>query len=155
MTSNLKEKLILNRLDRVYCKLTPSKIHGVGVMAIKVIPKGTNPFKDSYIAQDAILIKKTKISSDTILSLLNDYHPNGDNKGDEQIVSSYPNALIWTNYINYSDNPNIELMTNGEWETLKQIEVGEELLEDPSRFFNSNGSRKIFKVTERQYPKLQ
>ncbi len=151
--SDLKEKLVLRRLERVYCKIAPSNIHGVGVFAIKTIPKGNNPFKDSYIAQDAILINKSKIP-ENVASLLNDYHPNGPDCN-TQIVSSYPNQPIWTNYINYSKDPNIELLINGEWTTLKQIEIGEELLENPESFFNKSGSRKIFKVTEHQYPQLK
>lgn len=30
--TNLKEKLIINRLNRVYCRLKPSPIHGVGIL---------------------------------------------------------------------------------------------------------------------------
>jgi SET domain-containing protein len=152
MNDRLKEKLILNRLDRIYCKLAPSKIHGIGVFAIKPIFKGINPFKDSYIAQDAILVNKSKIKDEIIKSLLNDYHPNDDNN--DQIISSFPNQPLWTNYINYSDNPNIELMENGEWETIRQINIGEELLENPKSFFNKDGTRKIYKVTTKQYPSL-
>ena len=58
MSKDLKETLILRRLERVYCKLAPSPIHGVGIFAIKDIPKGTNPFVDSYMAQEAIVVNK-------------------------------------------------------------------------------------------------
>lgn len=148
----LKQKLILKRLSQVYCRLAPSPIHGVGVFAIKDIPKGTNPFNNSYMAQEAILINKNKLEDfgPEILSLLHDYHPSTN----QQIVSNFPNQLIWTNYINYTDNPNIELMSNGEWMTLKDIKKGEELLEDPKRLLNSDGSQKVFKIKEKQYPTL-
>jgi SET domain-containing protein len=153
MNIQLKEKLILNRLDQVCCKLAPSTIHGVGVFAIKNIKKGTNPFKNSYIAQDSILVNKNKINTE-MKELLNDYHPSMDNK--LQIVSSYPNQIIWTNYINYSyDNPNIELMINGEWQTIKDIKKGEEVLENPNKFFNEDGSQKVFTVRPGQYPLLK
>jgi SET domain-containing protein len=149
---NLKEKLILKKLEKVYCKLAPSPIHGVGIFAIREIPKGTNPFADSFMAQESMLIPKNKIKSQELLSMLNDYHPTSDPK--QQIVSNYPNQLIWTNYINYSDDPNIELLPNGEWSTLTDIKIGDELLEDPKRLLNKDGSQKIFTVSHRQYPLL-
>ena len=70
--SNLKEKLILKRLEKVYCRLAPSPIHGIGVFAIKDIPKGTNPFGGSFMAQEAIIVNKSKINDPEILSLLHD-----------------------------------------------------------------------------------
>lgn len=143
--NNLRTKLILGRLNRVYCRLKPSPIHGVGIFAIKPIPKGTNPFKDSYQAQNAILINKRKIP-EQYTDLLQDYHPTDDNN---QVLSDYPNQIIWTNYLNYVNEgmePNIQLMENGEWLTLRDISEGEELLEDPKRLFNEDGSHKVFIV---------
>lgn len=154
--NDLKEKLILNRLSKVYCRIKPSEIHkgGVGVFAIKDIPKGVNPFNNSFMAQEAIIVNKNKIKDlgPEILSLLHDQHPTSEQ--DKQIISNFPNQPIWSNYINYSNNPNIELMTNGEWLTLREIKTGEELLEDPQRLLNKDGSQKIFKVTATQYPSL-
>jgi SET domain-containing protein len=154
--NDLKEKLILKRLEKVYCRLKPSEVHktGVGVFAIKDIPKNVNPFNNSFMAQEAIIINKNKIKDldPEILSLLHDQHPTSDSS--QQIISNFPNQLIWTNYINYTDNPNIELMTNGEWMTLRNIKKGEELLEDPKRLLNADGTQKIFKVNQKQYPSL-
>ncbi len=151
--SNLKDKLILNRLGRVYCRLAPSKIHGIGIFAIRDIPIGTNPFKDSYMAQDSVLIDKKKVP-DELKTMLEDYHPS-DKNSSKCVVSSYPNQPIWSNYLNYSDEPNIELMLNGEWKTLRPIKEGEELVEDPSRLFNEDGTQKIFRLHEHQYPSMQ
>jgi SET domain-containing protein len=155
---DLKEKLIIKRLEKVYCKLAPSQIHGIGVFAIKDIPKGTNPFNNSFMAQEAIIVNKNKLGNlgSEILSLLHDYHPTSD--PDKQIVSNFPNQPIWSNYINYTDEkhpePNIELLTNGEWCTLCDIRKGEELIEDPKRLLNLDGSQKIFKIGPKQYPLL-
>jgi SET domain-containing protein len=152
--NDLKEKLILKRLEKVYCRLAPSPIHGIGVFAIRNIPKGTNPFNNSFMAQEAIVVNKDKIKDlgPEILSLLHDQHPTSD--PNKQVVSNFPNQPIWTNYINYTDNPNIELMTNGEWMTLRDIKIGEELLEDPKRLLNEDGSQKIFRISPKQYPLL-
>lgn len=151
---NLKEKLVLKRLQKVYCRLAPSPIHGIGVFAIKDIPKGINPFSDSYMAQEAIIINKNKINDlgPELMSLLHDQHPTSD--PNKQIISIFPNQIIWSNYINYTENPNIELMSNGEWITLREIKKGEELLEDPKRLLNLDGSQKIFIISPKQYPSL-
>lgn len=157
---NMMESLVLRRLDRVYCKLAPSPLHGIGVFAIKPIPKGTNPFKDSYMAQEAIILPKSKIPV-CYKDILNDYHPGpkypatSSSQTPIQVVSNYPNQPIWTNYINYSTDPNIELMQNGEWETLRDISIGEEVVEDPSRLFNLDGTHKKFTIHQNQYPTLR
>jgi len=152
--AELKEKLILKRLEQVYCRLAPSPIHGIGVFAIKDIPKGTNPFGNSFMAQEAIVVSRDKIKDlgPEILTLLNDYHPTSDS--DKQVISNFPNQPIWTNYINYTDSPNIELMTNGEWTALREITIGEELLEDPKRLLNADGTQKVFRIGPKQYPLL-
>jgi len=42
----IRPQKILSDLEKnVYCMLRPSKVHGVGVFAIRDIPKDTNPFK--------------------------------------------------------------------------------------------------------------
>jgi hypothetical protein len=156
MTERLKEKLILRRLDKVYCRLGPSSVHGVGIFAIKDIPLGTNPFNNSYMAQESILVNAKKIP-EVYKGLLNDYHPNLE-QPDSQIVSLWPNQPIWTNYLNYSGptagGSNIELAADGEWKTLRNIRTGEELLENPNNLFNENGTRKTYLIIPGQYPNL-
>ncbi|MCE2871783.1 MAG: hypothetical protein LW714_10305 [Oxalobacteraceae bacterium] len=43
--SSLKEKLYDHLRDDVYCKLGVSTIHGIGVFALRDIPKGTAPLR--------------------------------------------------------------------------------------------------------------
>ena len=151
---DLKEKLIMRRLAKIYCRLAPSPIHGVGVFAIKNIPKGTNPFSNSFMAQEAVVLDKNRIKDlgPEILSLLHDQHPTIDQT--KQIVSNFPNQIIWSDFINYTDKPNIELMTNGEWTALRDIIKGEEILEDPKRLNNPDGTQKVFIIKKDQYPCL-
>ena len=105
------------------------------------------------MAQDSVLIDKKKIPQE-LKSMLEDYHPS-DKNSSKCVVSRYPNQLIWTNYINYSDDPNIELMLDGEWKTLRPINEGEELVEDPTRLFNEDGTQKMFSVRGHQYPSIE
>jgi hypothetical protein len=42
----MKRAALLRRvLADCYCRLQPSRIHGIGVFAIRDIPNGRNPFK--------------------------------------------------------------------------------------------------------------
>ena len=40
----ITKKEILNNLKNTYCRLKASKIQGVGIFAVREIPKGKNPF---------------------------------------------------------------------------------------------------------------
>lgn len=160
MDNTLKEKLCLRRLDKVYCRLAPSKIDGVGVFAIRDIPKGTNPFKGSYVCTDAITYDSDKLKQpDSIKKMLNDRYPRNkdpSNPGkNKQIIPMFPNQLSWIDFLNYSKNPNIELLDSGEWLTTKDIKEGEELLEDPSKLFKDNGDYKVVNVRPEQYLQLK
>ena len=143
------EKLILKRLDKVYIRIGVSKVHGVGLIAIKEIPKGVNPFSDTYIGQDAQLIEKTKIKNENIKKMLEDYYPTNGN--DKFIIPMYPNQPVWTNYLNYTSDDskvNIFLDSSGSWRTTRIIYVGEELLENPMHHFNADGSFKVRMVSK-------
>ena len=151
----LRESLCIKKLDKqVWCRIKPSSVHGVGIFAIKDIPKGTDPFVDSYMGDQISLIDKKKLSglSTEIKTMLEDYWPTNGNK--EAIVPLYPNTLVWTNYLNYTDDEkknNIHLNDQGKWETLRDIKEGEELLENPLHHFNSDGTFKIRQVTHKKY----
>lgn len=152
----LIKKLALKRLDFVYCRIQPSKINGVGLFAIRDIPKGIDPFNNSYMAHDALLINKNEILNQPleIKNLLEDYWPS--NKNSKIVLPLYPNQIILTNYLNYvyDNSANVYLNDNGKWETLKLIKKGEELLENPNLLFYENGSYKIRTITKTNYLKL-
>lgn len=153
--NRLKHKMTLKRLESVYCRLKPSKIHGVGIFAIKDIPKGINPFKDSYLGQDGIVLNKKNMDyqklDDKYKKLLEDYHPTLGNN--IQYIPAFPNQISWTDFINYvyDEQANLELLENGKWNTKRLIKSGEELLENPNELFNPNGSHKIYRVKNGLY----
>jgi CRISPR/Cas system CMR-associated protein Cmr5 small subunit len=151
----LKKKLAIKRLDHVYCRIQPSIINGVGLFAIRDIEIGIDPFNNSYMGHDNFLINKNEIKNqpDEIKKLLEDYWPSNNNS--EIIMPYYPNQIILTNYLNYTDKePNIIFNDNGKWETIKFIKKGEELLENPNLLFNKDGSYKLKNVTKTNYLQL-
>jgi len=57
---NTKKKIIDHLDNEVYCRLGVSPIHGIGVFALRDIPKGVNPLK-SYVRFKEIDVAKQDI----------------------------------------------------------------------------------------------
>ena len=58
--SSLKEKLYEHLLSQVYCKLGVSQLHGIGVFALRDIPKGTKPL-DSMVSKKEIKFSRIEL----------------------------------------------------------------------------------------------
>ena len=129
-----KNKLLKHLKNDIYCRIGVSKVHGVGVIAIKDIPKGTNPFYTLSKEKDKIIT----LSKDDI----KDIHPNvrkiltdffGDKKRDNYDVYAYgPNYINISFYMNHSDKSNIDVIEDTEnnyysFITNRKIKKGEEL----------------------------
>ena len=74
--NRLKEVLAVRKLNtQVWCRLAPSNIHGIGIFAIKNIPKGTDPFGDSFMGDEFCLVPKNKLKTlpKELTDLLEDY----------------------------------------------------------------------------------
>jgi len=124
-----KEKLkILENLKNTYCRLKPSKIEGVGVFAIREIPKGKNPFlglkKQKW---HKFQISELKNLNKEILSLIDSFfviHKNGM----VEISDSCLNGMDVSYFLNDSKKPNLKTIDDGEnFVTLRKIKKGEEL----------------------------
>jgi SET domain-containing protein len=113
-----------------YCRLKPSLIEGagVGVFAIERIPKGINPFPncDAYLTPmsnsefDKLSDEKKKMVRDFC------YHSSGHWRVPQDF-----NRLDISWYVNSSPNPNLVFdTTNGQYKTIRDIQVGEELTYD-------------------------
>ena len=115
---------------KVYTRLKPSKIHGVGVFAIRDIPEGTNLFCDEAEQNlddgsdnkiDCVEVKKL---DSEIKQLYNDFCVIENNKygcpGNFDLLT-----VGW--YINYSKKPNVKQNGSGSFKTLRIIKKGEEL----------------------------
>jgi len=125
----MKEEEIVKYLNNtVYCRLGPSKIHGVGVFAIRDIPKGTlitdhnihYPNNQQYTLSVEMFLKV----HDEIRSLILDrfFYEAADTK----FTFYSPNSDQFLQaFMNHSDTPN----SDGH-EALRDIKAGEEVVED-------------------------
>ena len=119
---------ILNNLKNTYCRLKGSKIQGVGVFAIREIPKGKNPFfglrKQKW---HKFQMSELKGLDKEILSLVDSFfviHKNGM----VEISDCCLNGMDISYFLNDSKKPNLKTIDDGEYfVTLRKIKKGEEL----------------------------
>jgi len=131
----MKKALIKNLKNDIYCRIKPSKKHGVGVFAIRDIPVNTNPFKITGIEcvkQKILNISKEEINklNPAVKKMIKDfYHEQDDIFG----IPYYGlNANNISFYMNTSKNPNIGFKSIKKcnmvvFSTLRKIKKGEEL----------------------------
>ena len=129
-----KKKLLDHLENDIYCRIGVSKIPngGVGVIAIKDISKGTNPFKNLSKEKERIINlsdNDIKNINPNVKKILKDFFGNQDNYN---VLYSGPNYINISYYLNHSDKPNIDIIDDGESEYLafitnRNINEGEEL----------------------------
>jgi len=124
----VKKNLLLKNLKNdIYCRLAPSKIHNVGVFAIREIPKNYNPFKLTYELDDC-LVRQKELENipEAVKKIIKDFHV--FENGRARLLMSGPNAFEISFYINHSANPNLYTKDEGvTFYTKRKIKAGEEL----------------------------
>ncbi len=125
-----REQLLHELRHETYVTIQPSPLHGNGVFAIRPIPKGCrNMFSQGMGA--FIKIERSEVEALPAHSryLVETYCLFDD---DFYWVPEYGFKLMDVSlYLNHSDKPNIISINDGEYfETLRDIEPGEELLID-------------------------
>jgi len=125
---NKAKQRILHGLKNTYCRLQPSKIQGIGVFAIRDIPKGTDPFQ--RIRKEAwykFKVSELKLLGQEQLSLLQHFFAD-NNDGTVYISDSGLNGMDISYFQNNSKKPNTRTIDGGEhFVTLRKIKKGEEL----------------------------
>lgn len=124
-----KEELLLALKD-VYLQLRPSSVHGIGVFAIRDIPKGC---RDMFSKEEGNWIKlplsEVEAMPDHLRKLIENYF-----LFDEQyyyVEKSGFKKPDLSFFLNHSDDPNIISVNEGEFfETTTDIKAGEELFID-------------------------
>ncbi len=125
-----KEALLKELANTTYVMIKPSRLHGIGVFAIRDIPKGTSNIFSKGVG-DWIKVSKEEVealpqhSKDLI-----ENHCLFDE--DFYFIPDYGFKLLdLVIYLNHSETPNVISLNDGEeFEAIRDIANGEELLVD-------------------------
>lgn len=128
---------ILNNLENdVYCRISCTD-HGVGVRAVRPIPRGTNPFKTLGRPQRYrwIPIAALRSTHPEVRRMALDFFKSTG--GAIPVAEGGLNSISIGFFMNHSDTPNVARLrrTYGsgeyvEWRTLRAVAAGEELTID-------------------------
>lgn len=130
-----KKQLLQHIQKEVYCRIGVSKIHGVGVIAVRDIPKGKNPFLHTYEGPGIkISYKELEGLNAGVRKIIDDLLVHEE----ESVIipSKGLNILDVSFYMNHTDsNPNIITYDDGEtFVALRDIQKGEELIYTYNQF---------------------
>ncbi len=127
-----KAALLAELSNNTYVMLRPSAIEGVGVFAIRDIPKGCRDmFGKPDKAEDWITIPKKEIDTlpDHAQFLVGNYCLFDDEN--YYVPAQGFKKMDVSLFLNHSDNPNIISINDGDYfEAIRDIRAGEELLLD-------------------------
>jgi SET domain-containing protein len=110
--------------EGVFTRLKPSPIHGIGVFAIRRIPKGTRVFGADDAALAWVPKKQIEHLPEPLKMLYTDFSVI---KGDWYGCPTSFNDLTVSWYLNHSENPNVAADDSFRFYALRDIEEGEEL----------------------------
>lgn len=113
--------------DGVYARIGPSRIHGVGVRAIRDIPAGVLVFRGESGLVRWVSRAAVRRLPKAIRALYEDF---GMVSGRLLGVPPNLNRLSVGWYINHSHRPNVVAGDDGRFRTLRRIRKGEELTAD-------------------------
>lgn len=139
MKTLTKKEIIKDLEENIFCRIQRSPLHGVGVFAIKKIPKGTNPFK-AYIDVDVVAVPEKEIMKNkkipkTVKDMVRAFYAFQDGKIFCDARSF--NEINISYFLNHSKKPNLDSQEINE-ETVftakRTIAAGEELMVDYSEF---------------------
>ncbi len=122
------KKEILKRVQETYCRLAPSKISGIGVFAIRDIPKNTNPFKREREQRwQEFKIEELKKLDKEILKMIDDFYV--IEKDNTVMIPEYAlNGMDISFFLNNSRKANVKTTDEGyTFITLRKVKKGEEL----------------------------
>jgi len=125
---NKNKKQIIDSLKNTYCRIKNSKINGVGVFAIKDIPKGVNPFGVSKKTNwQKFNVNELKNLDKEVLKMIEDFFTI-QKDGSLYMPNFGLNGMDISFFMNHSKNPNVK-MANDEvnFISLKKIRKNQEL----------------------------
>jgi SET domain-containing protein len=124
-----KKKLLQHLRTEVFCRLGVSPVHGIGVFAIRAIPKGAKPLK-SRLKMHEIKFNHAEVSSlppqvrkELDMFCYYDKH--------HMLISAIGlNSMNMSVYLNHSKTPNLKMRKDGDLIALRDIQQDEELMMD-------------------------
>lgn len=128
----MNKEQFLHSLKEVYCRLGVTA-HGVGLVAIRDIPKGANPLKNTDPFGDQLELPKGELDAydapEEAKELVRDFCVM---QGDVFFVPTYGiDAIDKSYFLNHSKTPNMESVDEGQTFTaMREIKKGEELTAD-------------------------
>jgi SET domain-containing protein len=127
--ARIKNKVLRHLQNDVYCRLGVSSVHGIGVFAIRDIPKRKEPFR-CLLPREYIRLKKEELGElpQAVKKQVKKYCYREDRY--IYIPASGLNVLDYALYVNHSKTPNVGITRSGDYETLRPIHKGEELFLD-------------------------
>ena len=129
-----KKRILKHLTQEVFCRLGISKTHGVGVFALRGIPKGINPLVSWLDSQEIAFTQKELEAIPKEVKKQIALFCYYDTK--KTLVPKIGlNAMTMGIYLNHSKKPNVELRKAGQFKTLRAIKRGEELLLDYDKAF--------------------
>ncbi|MBI2407354.1 MAG: SET domain-containing protein [Gemmatimonadetes bacterium] len=117
--------------DGVYARIGMSRVHGVGVLAIRDIPAGVLVFAGESERVRWVSRAYVRRLPKATRALYEDF---GMVAGNMIGVPSSLNMLSVGWYVNHSERPNVEAGDDGRFRTLRRIRKGEELTADYRTF---------------------
>jgi SET domain-containing protein len=132
----LDQVAMLNQ--RVCTRLAPSKVHGVGVFAIRDLPKGTKVFADLMPQLYSLRYENFEKLNKEVREIILERFPT-------VVVGSrfgYPDTRVMA-YMNHSDTPNYDPQLDL---TIEDIKAGDEITEDYTQI---PGADKVFPFLEK------
>jgi SET domain-containing protein len=121
-----RNSIIRHLQEEVYCRIGISNAHGVGVFAVRRIPKNTRVLRSTLSTQD-IKISKSSLRHlpRATRRLLQDFCEHDSRF--YWLPRHGLNALSLYQYLNHSNDPNISLVSPGVYRAIRTIRGGEEL----------------------------
>lgn len=115
----------------VYARIGVSRLHGVGVRAIRPIPAGARVFRGE--SERVVWVSRAAVRRlpAAIRALYEDF---GMVSGERLGVPPSLNRLSVGWYVNHSDRPNVVAGDDGRFRALRRIRTGEELTADYRTF---------------------
>lgn len=123
-----REELLKELQDDIYVMLKPSAVHGIGVFAIRNIPKGCRTIfsahKNDWVKLPIADVEKLPEHSRNLVETYCLYDE------ENYYVPEYGFKIMdMVNYLNHSSTPNVCSVNDGEYfEALTDIPAGAELL---------------------------